>query len=395
MLAALGGQNMLRRAPIRRRPVNGISVLVTHVPLSLSYYLARQFAQAFVWMLGLISGLILLFDMIELLRKSAAAGSTDLINVIALALMKLPHTLHDTLPFVALAATIFALFRLSRHHELVVMRAVGVSVWQMIAPTVATVALIGAINLTIVNPIAAELYDHYTRLSRQIVDPRAPAFDVGRSGFWLREATDAGAVIVHAASVNQDEGTLRLTGVLLLMSDAEDRLARRIEAKSGELSAGAFRLTEAHDMVPGEPVQAMAEYLQPTTITLTQIQENFARPDTLSLWTLPGFIAFSRTAGFSALSHRLYFQSLLASPVMLCVMVLVGSAFFLTAIARAGVWFSRALGGIGAGFLLYFVARFAYALGLAATLPISLAAWAPIVASALLAVSYLLYREDG
>lgn len=364
-------------------------------PASLSGYLIRQFAAASVWVLAAIAGLILLFDLVELLRKSAAAGDVDASTVIALAFMKLPHTLQDTLPFVMLAATMFGMFRLSRHHELVVMRATGVSAWQVIGPVLGLTATLGLINLLLVNPFAAGLYDRYVFEARQIVDPRAATLDVGRSGLWLRESTDAGAAVVHAASVNVNNGLLRLTDVLLFLSDDKDRLQRRLEAADGELRDGYFRLNAVREMAPGEPVRHFEDYQLPTTITLTQVQDSFARPETLSFWDLPAFIAFSRTAGFSALPHRLYFQSLLASPLMLCAMVLLGAAFFVTALARAGVWFGRTLGGLVAGVFLFFFARFAYTLGLSAQLPIGLAAWAPVVIALLLSMTYLFYREDG
>jgi lipopolysaccharide export system permease protein len=363
--------------------------------LSLSVYLAHQFAIAVLWVLSGIAGLILLFDLVELLRKSAAAGAITPIVVVGLALMKLPHTLQDTLPFVVLFATMFGLFRMSRHHELVVMRATGVSAWQVLGPMMGLTALFGILNLLVFNPVAARLYDQYTMLARQIADPRATALDVGRAGFWLRESNADGAIVVHAADVNQDGGRLRLTGILVIVSDGNDQLMRRIEAVDGELLDGNFRLVNAQGMTPGEATRQFAEYLLPTKITLAQVQDSFARPETLSFWDLPSFIAFSRAAGFSALPHRLYLQSLLASPLMLCAMVLMGAAFFLTALARAGVWLARTLGGLGAGVLLYFFARFAYALGLSAQLPISLAAWAPVIVSALLSLTYLLYREDG
>ena len=76
-------------------------------------------------------------------------------------------------------------------------------------------------------------------------------------------------------------------------------------------------------------------------------------------------------------------------------MVMLAAAFFLTAQARLAAWTLRAAAGVAAGFLLYFFSQFTYALGLAATLPVLLAAWAPAAIALLLSLAFLFFNEDG
>ncbi|MCA9266972.1 MAG: LptF/LptG family permease [Rhodobacteraceae bacterium] len=362
---------------------------------SLSIYLGSRFLIALGGAFALIAGLILLFDSIELLRRAADLEAVGGLTVIGLALLKLPHTVQDALPFMVMLAMMYALFRHSRHYELVVMRSAGISAWQVLTPSMVLVVALGLANLFVFNPVAASLYDIYGRLERRLIDPKATALDIGASGFWLREATPTGAAVVHADTVQQDGSDLHFDNVIIFVSDAKDNLSHRIEADSGDLGDGVFHLTGVRDLEPGKPVARYATYDQPTTITFAQVQDSFAAPETLSFWDLPAFVATSRAAGFSALPHRLYWQSLLASPVMLCAMVLVAAAFYMTAQTRLGGWTVRTLGGIAAGFLLYFFSRFTYALGLSTTLPIGLAAWSPAIVALLLSLTYLFYREDG
>ncbi len=47
----------------------------------------------------------------------------------------------------------------------------------------------------------------------------------------------------------------------------------------------------------------------PTDLTVDRVQESFASPDTLSVWALPGFISLLERSGFSAIRHRLHFQT--------------------------------------------------------------------------------------
>ncbi len=114
----------------------------------------------------------------------------------------------------------------------------------------------------------------------------------------------------------------------------------------------------------------------------------------MSFWDIPRFIRSLEAAGFTAHRHRLHWHALLATPVLLCAMVLIAATFSLRPARRGGTVYLAA-GGIGAGFLLYFMSNVVYALGLSSGIPVVLAAWTPAGVSMLLGVSTLFHLEDG
>ena len=382
---------------LRHRPCNIdlVRLLVTRLASQLSIYLGRQFLAALGGVLAVFLGLILLFDTIELLRRTTRAGGADLITLFGLAMLKAPYTIQNTLPFAVMIAVMFALFRLARNHELVVMRSVGVSVWQALAPCVALAAFIGVFVLTVFNPLAAGFLSTYERKADTLAGSGSATLDIGETGFWLREVKDGQASIVHANGVRQQDTGLALSGITILITNSKNELQRRVEAEHGELRGGVFTLEKTWELEPGRPSVRHDTFTQATAITLAQIQDSFADPETLSVWDLPEFIAVSQAAGVSALPHRMYLQSLLAKPMMLCAMVLLAASFFLTSETRMAGWTLRGAAGVGAGFLLYFFNQFTYQLGANTTLPIGLAAWAPAAIAMLLSLAFLFYREDG
>jgi lipopolysaccharide export system permease protein len=349
-----------------------------------------------VLVLGIIVGLILLFDVIELLRRTVTIENIGFGTVLGMALLKLPHTIEDTLPFVVLIAAMFALFRLARSHELVVMRAAGVSVWQVLGPPLAAVGVLGVVNLLLFNPLAADLYDTYQRREDIMLHNATTAtLDLGEGGLWLREVRGDAADIPHAADVHQQDDVLHLKKVSIFATDNQERFNRRYEAREASIADGKIEMTSVWEMGPGR-VSAFHDTLSlPSRITPEKVQNSFASPESMSIWTLPRFIAFSRQSGFSVVPHRLYWHSLLVSPFLLAAMMLVASAFCLSAHTRFGAWTVRGLAALGTGFLFFFFNRFTYALGLSTTLPILLAAWAPTTIVALLGTAYLLHQEDG
>jgi len=368
---------------------------VARVAPTLSLYLGWHFILSFFALLAVIGGLILLFDTIELMRRAVGDENLAFQTVLGMALLKMPHTIQAVLPFTVMIAMMFALFRLSRSHELVVMRSAGVSVWQFLAPALVLAGVLGLINLTAVDPLAANMYESYQRMDQGLLRRNAASLNIGKAGLWLREERDGKGIVVHAATVRQEAGTLHLAGVSIFRTDSAEKLEGRYDAETGELADGLFRLRNVWDMVPGRPPVFRDALALPTALTFAQVESSFAPPETLSFWELPEFIRFSRASGFSALPHRLYWHSLLATPFLLCAMVLLASVFFLTSNARLAGWTARGIAGVGTGFLFYFFSRFTYALGLSATLPIALAAWAPSAVAGLLGLAYLFHREDG
>lgn len=364
--------------------------------VTLSGYIARHFVMALLATLIVIMGLIFLLDFIELMRRAAGEPGVDIPALLTMALLKLPHMVHQVLPFAVLIGGMVAMWRLTRSQELVVMRAAGVSIWQFLAPAMLVVGAVGVVNVTIVNPLSATLYKNYERLEDTLILQQRGSFDISESGMWLREPRDdEGHTVVHATHVRQDGYRLDMRDLTFIFVDEGERFAKRIDARLGSLQDGRFLLRDVWIMEPGQPSEHADTLTLPTTLTLGRVQENFASPETLSFWELPHFIAFFESAGFSAQPHRLYWHSLLASPVLLCAMVLMAAVFSVSPNQRSGRGFLRVVGGVGAGFLLYFFSRLTLALGLSSTLPLWLAAWSPTLVTVLLGTATLLHLEDG
>lgn len=223
------------------------------------------------------------------------------------------------------------------------------------------------------------------------------SINLDRGGLWLRESQSGWVTIVHAGAMQANGEALDLKTLTVFKMNGE-AIETRYEAASGRLGDGVIAMTAVWEirLAGGKADAAYRDALQlPTTLTADKVQDSLAAPETMSFWDLPAFIRSSQAAGFSALPHRLYWQSLLASPFLLCAMVLVASAFYLTTGTKLPGWMLRGAAGLGTGFVVYFLNHFTYALGLSATLPLALAAWAPTVATTMFGVAYLFHREDG
>lgn len=362
------------------------------ISLTLSRYFARHYLVAFATIFFVLVTLAFAFDTVELLRRAAGRREATFPIVLEMAVMKLPSLSQKLLPFAALFGGMLALTRLTRSNELTVTRAAGVSVWQFLAPALAITVLVGTVAVTVYNPVASAMLARYAELEGKLLRGRTSLLALSSSGLWLRDADAEGQVVIHALRVAGDG--VELHDAIFLFYEGNDRFIRRLDATTARLGNGRWYLENVLITGPDRPAETRERYELATELTLNRIRDSFAPPETLSFWALPGFISTLENSGFSALRHRLHFYSTLATPFLLCAMVLVGAPFSLRLTRRGGTALMMA-GGVGAGFILFFVSDLVLALGFAGTLPPIMAAWTPTGVSTLIGTAMLFYLEDG
>jgi lipopolysaccharide export system permease protein len=359
---------------------------------TLSSYIARQFFTWFCSVYGAMLTISFLIDYIELLRRGATRGVT-LGILLEMAALKLPHTAQEVMPFAVLFGTMLAFWRLTRNNELVIARAAGVSVWQFLTPAVLVALLVGILAVTVFNPAASEMEATYEQLDARYLKQTSDQLTLSNSGLWLRQSEPSGGeVVIHGSKLLAPQ--LLLGEVTMFFFNAAHQFSSRVETKSARLDDGYWIVGAGNRWRTSDQPEPVPEMRLPTKFTSHRIEESLASPDTMSFWTLPGFISLLEQSGFSAQRHRLQFNILLARPFLFCAMVLVAATFSLRMQRRGGATL-MIVGGVAAGFLLYFVSNIVFALGLSAKLPVLLAAWTPTGISLIFGISMLLHLEDG
>ena len=368
------------------------------VAATLSFYVARVFSLAVLGMLLALTGLVSLFDYIELLRRAATRPDVPFSLLTAISALRIPFYAVQILPFAILLGGILAFWRLTRSSELIVARAAGISAWQFLAAPLACALLFGAVATGGVSPISSMMYARAEALEDAAISTLPSAVALNGGQLWLRQSDHAlvpgGVAILHARHVHLQDRTLRADEVSIFRLDGSDRLLSRVEAARATLRRGAWALVDARSLKPDHLPVDVGDMMLPTDLTVHRVQEGFASPDTLSFWQLPGFIALLQRSGFSAIRHRLRFQSLLALPLLAGTMALVAAGFSMRPARRGGT--ARMIGsGVGAGFALFTISKVAEEFGQSGALPAILAAWAPAGAGLLFALALLLHLEDG
>ncbi len=365
--------------------------------MKLHLYFARKFAVTFLGILGVFFMLMMMIDLVEQISRFSAKG-VSLAQVVELTLLNTPQAIYDILPLVMILATITLFLGLARSSELVVARAAGRSALRTLQAPILVAAALGIVVVAMVNPIVSATSKRYNELYDGYQNEGADILSISAEGLWLRQGGRDGQTVIRAARANTDGTTLH--DVTLVSYAPKGGPVRRIQADRATLTKGAWELSKAKvwPLVAGENPEAGATTHDtlsvPSSLTQDRIRDSFGTAGVISVWDLSKYIRQLEEAGFSARRHSVWLQMELARPFFLVAMVLVGSAFTMrhTRFGHTGI---AVLTAIMLGFSLYYVRNFAQILGENGQIPILLAAWAPPVASVLLALGLLLHMEDG
>ncbi|MDR3514585.1 MAG: LPS export ABC transporter permease LptG [Azospirillaceae bacterium] len=358
----------------------------------LSRYIGRQFVLSFLFLLFAFLSIIMLIDLVEMLRRAASRPDVTFTIAFEMSLFKLLNIGQKAFPFVLLFAGMFTFWRLTRSAELVVARAVGVSAWQFMFPVIVGAGMIGLLLIGVINPVGAILYSRYEQLENRYWRGMSGSFSISHSGFWVRQFDGDDQFLIHAETL--DPVARELRPVVVFLYHGDDEYTGRLDATSAVLQPGYWEIRNVWRNLPHKGPEKVDRIRIPTDLTMERIEESFASPETLSFWKLPSFIRTLELTGLPTVRHRIYYQSLLAQPLLFCAMVMFAAAFSLRQQRRGGTM-TMIAGGVLTGFCVFLLTDVIKTFGSTEEIPIVLAAWGPAVSSLLFGVAVLLHLEDG
>jgi len=359
---------------------------------TLAFYLGRRFFTTTFLTTLLLGIFVFLLDFVEVTRRLSGKSDIASDTAMQLVLLKMPHLLLDIAPFAILLATLVCLSRLNRDSELIAIRASGVPARQFLFPPLIVCFIIGVFNLAALNPFAAATLKNYQRLEAEIFPGSTHGLVTKGGHIWLKQSEKGQDYIIYAKSV-QASGT-RLDGTTVFRFSHDGDFVQRMDAPQMVMRGKEWRLENVLLMRPGVATERQSSVVLPTNLTPQDIRNSFSSPQTLSVWELGTFIDRLKNTGLPTQAHEMRFQRLLASPLFILAMFLLGAPFALH-FSRQRSLANLIVIGVTFGFLFYLFTTFTSAFGMAGRINIMLAAWLPTIIASLLALSlFLHFREE-
>ncbi len=360
----------------------------------LGTYLVKQTILNFLYVLAVICAIIMMFDMIEILRRTSGRHEVSIGFLLEYVVAKLPETVDKVIPFIVMVSTMITFWRLSKTNEFVIIRSAGVSIWGVLTPVLLAVFCIGFFWISVLNPISARLYELKETLSYRLSTNNPNAFLFSNKGLWIREGKDENIAIINANGLNLQDNVLWLHDVSIIEIDERTQIKRRIEAFVATLDDGNLNLRDVKIYKAGQQAETLNNMHYPTEMNLQRIKDNFVDPEAISFWNLPDTIDFYEASGFSVQRHKMRYLSLVALPFLLMAMVLIAGIFSLKASQRQGGVLWMIIFGITTGFTVYFTSQVVAAFGINSYIPVWFAVWTPAIVVASVCILVYLHKEE-
>jgi lipopolysaccharide export system permease protein len=349
---------------------------------TVSRYLSRLYLMRFAFLLLGLAVLVVFLDFLADGDEVLKAGGGTATSVLRYTVLRLPEIVSELIPITAMLAGFVTFAGLARFRELTALLGVGVSKFALAAAIAPAAALIAMLQLAIEDqalPVAVG------ELRAWGVADYASSDD--DKATWIRQGAD----IVRIERF--DRGEDRLEGVTIFRRDGAGNLLERIEAETAVYREGDWSLQEVRRSTPGEPAEIEARPLGwPQGMSLDLLLAAAAHPKETPLYRLLSISEQSDLGTQPGYRYKLWLHERLAGPVTTMVLIMLTVALAQPFESRTGRSMLLAA-WLGVGFVAWTFDGLVITFGEIGLLPPPLAAWAPPLVFAALAVWLMLHDE--
>ena len=299
-------------------------------------------------------------------------------------LLKIPFMVSEFMPIIVLVGSSVYLIELSRHHEMVAVRAAGLGINKLLTPLLMVATLAALLSFIIgewVTPTTNKRLDSIERIHIQHKQTEKQGIQWLKDGHRFFRLTPLG------------ENTFSLT---MLETDHQGSWIKRIDSSKAQYSNGNWQLSDVHISTPSEHQGMQMQQHDTFSITSAAGPETTALPKPRYMQTsqLYHYIRNLEHAGLSNSAYNYALHKKFSAPFSCLLMVILAAALCL----HSGDRNSRASWGlvltIALGLSYYILSNASYLLANAEHLPASYAAWLPSLVFGGLAM-FLLLKKEG
>lgn len=311
-------------------------------------------------------------------------GSYTLLVLINYILMTSPSSLYSFFPMIGLIGAIVGLGGLASNSELIVMRASGYSVGQIVRSVFMAALISGVLMVSVGELVAptlmhkAEIYKKHSRSDGDSIETQ--------HGVWMR----VGSNFLH---VNRVLDRNKLYGVDRYHVTDQGKLAFVQHAATLSYSENGWQAKNVSETVILDDHIDAGEYREQKwdlELNPDALAYGYDDPMQMTLWKLHDFIGYRAEVGLPVSQYLLVFWQRILQPLALMVMVMLAIPFIFST-ARSGTMGLRIVLGAICGLGFYLLNQFAGQFSVVYQLPGWLGALFPVVIFLLLGI-YLLSK---
>ena len=346
--------------------------------ITLFVYMATRYAVQIGLTFLVLSAFLYFLDVTELVRRLGEKDADFPIwYVMGISLLKMPGQIALILPFSILFGSMLCFFFWNKSHEFTIARATGQNIWSALYPIFFVAFVIGVIEITLINPIAATTAKQHERQMELIFGQKSQSsISISTSGLWFKDTSAGNNLIINGNQLNAENATIYQPVLYQIQEDG--LLLWRLTASEMRLTENGWIISDATRTDALGETKEMGDVLLPTALSKSDILTGRQAAHTIPVYQLPHFITVQKVAGFPVTEHQVFLHQLLASPLEFIGIVMIAASITLSHFSRM-VKTKLFVYGIGAGFGFYFLSDLIYLLGSSSRIPYLFAGYGPAI----------------
>jgi lipopolysaccharide export system permease protein len=337
----------------------------------ISKHILREFITLVV---GVLCGILVVYLCVDFLQKAdkLIRFHPTLSQVARYFIYSIPGMITMSLPMATLIATLLSLGNLSRHNEIIAMRASGISLRKIIVPMLAggiAISAFGFINNEFIMPIYSSRATYIKNID---IEKRQQRVMFQQRKLWLR-GPDNSIANIELVAPNRNE----MIGLNIYKLNSDFSIRERIKADSLLWENGAWRLQHSVTFTRyGDAVMSYSSDGQVFNIVdspndLGMIVKSSEEMSFKELWD---YVKRLKTSGYKAITYEVDLYSKIAFPLSSVLMVLISIPFSIHKV-RSGSASKGFAFAIFIAFVYWTLMSIGQSLGRSGAVPPLIAAW--------------------
>jgi lipopolysaccharide export system permease protein len=312
----------------------------------LTLYLGKTVLVSIILTLLFFVGLEFIFSLVNEVRL-VGTGDYSLGKVLAFILLSIPQSLAVLFPMAALLGTLMGLGVLAGRSELVVIRAAGWSIGNIVF-AISKLALLLALTVMLVQEKVVPITDKWARQQKAWAMSSGQTLNTG-FGTWMRDGKD----FIYIKTV---ESNSHLEGITIYRFDDNMRLLKMQEAAYADFDKGHYVLHDiketllTEDKVLENKIQReiWQSHINPEILQVAGVKDL----EDLTLSELHQTIQYRKANALNYKGYQLIFWQKLLRPLAILVMMFVAIPFLFGPLRSTSMGL-RLLAGVLIGFVFY------------------------------------------
>ena len=319
-------------------------------------------------------GIILnLFEEIEFFKNVEAPFFIPLI----LTSLYIPGMMIQLLPFVIFISSMIFIIKIRNNKDLLSMKIFGYSNFKIFFILATVSFILGWIVLFLINPLTSVMTKYYEQTKSNYSRDIDHLVTFNKNGLWIKENLTNGQRII-SASKNENKN---LENITIFNFDKNYELKEKIFSKTANIEKNEWSLYDVTylKIVDGvSTIDKKAISKINSIYTYEKIINLFKNLETLSFIDLILNQQKLLNQGYNKIFLNQNFHSMLSMPFFLFIMTSLASILVMYSLKKSNN-FKFIIIGLFSCVLIYYLKDLSIALGQTNRIPISLAAWVPVI----------------